>query len=74
MEIIKTSSTFCTCKDYDCENNPRNHDEGCNKCVESSVEDREIPVCFFNSISEKDADEVTDFSYKGFADFVMAHS
>jgi len=73
MTYSKTSSRFCTCKNYNCENNPINHDKGCNKCVESSVIDREIPVCFFNSISEKDADKVTDFSYKGFAEFVMSH-
>ncbi len=73
MIINKISSNFCTCKDYDCKNNPKNHDEGCNRCIESSLKDREIPFCFFNTISKVDAEKVKDFSYKGFAEFVISH-
>lgn len=65
---------FCTCTDYTCQYNPQNHSDGCDRCIKISLEDGEIPRCFFNAISEKDAVDVTDFTYRNFASFVLSHS
>lgn len=62
---------FCPCTDYECKNNPCNHSDGCDRCIKSSLEDGEIPVCFFIGVSEKEASSVTDFTYEGFANFVL---
>jgi hypothetical protein len=64
---------FCTCFNHDCEMNPRNHDNGCDGCIKINLRGGAIPICFFIDISEKDAKEVTNFSYENFAKFVQQH-
>jgi hypothetical protein len=67
---MKSSSPFCTCTDYGCENNPVNHGDGCNPCIESSVDDREIPRCFFIKAGD-DVDVREDWSFEAFAAVVL---
>ncbi len=65
-----TGSRFCPCTDYTCKFNPQNHDQGCDLCVEDSVNCREIPKCFFLKVNE-DISGITDWSFEAFADFVI---
>ena len=64
-----SGSSFCPCDDHACDLNPVNHDKGCDLCVEDSVKTREIPKCFFMKVREN-VDDVTDWSFESFADFV----
>ena len=63
---------FCTCPDHECKNNPINHEEGCILCVEKCLEENEIPTCFFRKI-EPDMSRKQDYTFKGFAKFVVDH-
>jgi len=60
---------FCTCDDYACKLNPVNHDQGCNLCIEDSLEKKEIPSCFFKIVSP-DLSNRTDWSFEGFAELI----
>lgn len=72
MRIMSNNQHFCTCIDYECEFNPKNHSDGCNRCIESSLEDEEIPTCFFRKISA-DISEVKDFKFEDFTNFYLKH-
>lgn len=63
---------FCTCTDFGCEFNPKNHSNGCDPCIKSSLEDEEIPTCFFRKISE-DISEVKEFTFEDFTNFFLKH-
>ncbi|MGL4484376.1 MAG: DUF6485 family protein [Anaerovoracaceae bacterium] len=66
MSGNKSSSPFCTCDDHDCEFNPVNHNDGCNRCVEDSIKTNEIPKCFFLKTGAN-LDGWEDWSFEGFA-------
>ena len=63
---------FCTCTDLACPLHPENHEKGCDLCIEKNLRQREMPTCFFLSVS-KDIDEVTEFTVEGFVDFYLKH-
>jgi hypothetical protein len=63
---------FCACGDSACPLNPRNHDKGCDLCIRKCLGAGEIPSCFFLAVSP-DLSGRTDYSYRGFADHVIAH-
>lgn len=60
----------CPCDDSTCEFNPMNHNDGCDRCIASSVEDKEIPKCFFQAAGG-DIDTIEDWSFESFAKTVM---
>ncbi|MGN0734067.1 MAG: DUF6485 family protein [Emergencia sp.] len=41
---------FCTCTDLNCPNHPRNHDQGCTKCIAKNLALREVPTCIFKKV------------------------
>lgn len=62
-------SEFCTCTYTNCPHHPRNHDEGCSKCIEKNLRQREIPYCFFlllDGVETREGD-----SFESFAKLVM---
>lgn len=67
------SKEFCSCTDLNCPNHPTNHAKGCNLCILKCLKLGEIPSCFFNDIS-KEKPENGDYSYKGFANFILKHN
>ena len=64
------SVDFCTCQDRECKLHPSNHDDGCSRCVKKNLAVREVPSCFYRRL-EPDMDRKQDYSFKGFADFVL---
>ena len=60
----------CPCDNSSCEFNPVNHDKGCDLCIASSVEDREIPKCFFQ-VAGGDIGSIEDWSFENFANIVL---
>lgn len=64
---------FCTCKNYGCEFNPRNHDQGCNLCIQVCLKDSALPSCFFKAVAEdlKDVAIINDSSYQAFAKLIL---
>lgn len=60
---------FCSCTDYNCPNNPVNHEEGCDRCVEKCLNQNEIPACFFHKAEGLPADD-RKHSFSGFARYV----
>lgn len=68
---IKNKVEFCTCSDYDCPNNPRNHDKGCTPCIEKNLGTGEIPSCFFNKIDPDKKEDRGDYMRADFARIVM---
>lgn len=61
---------FCTCLDYACKSHPSNHDKGCTLCVAKNLAEQEIPACFFRKL-QPDMEREMDYSFKGFAGFVL---
>lgn len=59
----------CPCDDHECKYNPANHDKGCDLCVEISIEDKELPKCFFQKAGG-DIGKITDWSFESFARIV----
>lgn len=68
-----SSSEFCTCKNYNCNFNPRNHDKGCDPCIQVCLKDSALPSCFFRAVSEnlKDVEVIKDSSYEAFAKLIL---
>ena len=64
------SSHFCTCNDTSCQFNPANHDQGCDLCIEDSLETKEIPKCFFLKVVDN-TDDISDWSFESFAKLVL---
>lgn len=62
--------TFCTCADHVCRNNPVNHDNGCTPCIAKCLANGEIPTCFYHKL-KPDMDRKQDYTFKGFANFVL---
>lgn len=60
---------FCTCVDFECACNPKNHDRGCTPCIAKNLEENHIPVCFYR-IMEPDMAREQDYTFQGFARFV----
>jgi hypothetical protein len=63
---------FCTCKVVGCQFHPANHDKGCDLCIQKNLRTGEIPGCFWLKIHD-DISTWTDFSFKGFAEFVKLY-
>ena len=63
---------FCTCVDHECRCNPLNHPHGCTPCIAKCLAENEIPVCFYRKI-EPNMDRKQDYTFKGFANFVIDH-
>lgn len=63
---------FCTCTDYSCPFNPKNHDKGCDLCILNCLTKKEIPSCFFKKIS-LEKPENNDYTFNGFANFVKKY-
>ncbi len=63
---------FCTCRDYKCKNHPRNHSHGCDPCIKKNLNSGEIPACFFRAVSPE-INDLRQFTYESFADFVIKH-
>jgi hypothetical protein len=64
-------SNFCPCKNYECEFNPHNHEDGCDRCMEDSIKTREIPRCLFEQvIGEEDINSIEDWSFENFASYI----
>jgi len=66
------SGHFCTCTNFDCQLNPKNHSSGCDLCIKDSLEVDEIPTCFFRRISA-DISDVKEFTFESFVDFFLTH-
>lgn len=66
---MKKIEELCTCDDYSCPYNPRNHSQGCNLCIEKNLNCREIPSCFFNML--EDTKDRTSFKWEDFAELVL---
>lgn len=56
---------FCTCEDYKCPLNPKNHDNGCEPCIKKNLAKGEIPTCFFKMVCG-DISGVKKFDVHGF--------
>lgn len=61
---------FCTCTDLNCPLHPKNHDKGCDLCIQKNLRMKEIPSCFFKAV-DSDTSGVDDFSFEGFARFLQ---
>lgn len=48
---MREAKDYCTCTDYQCLCHPRNHDQGCNLCIQKNLKQKEIPSCFFHDIN-----------------------
>lgn len=59
------NADFCSCEDYKCPLNPKNHDKGCTPCISKNLKNGEIPTCFFKSVNE-DTSNVKKFDVQGF--------
>ena len=59
------NDTFCTCEDYKCPLNPKNHDKGCSPCISKNLKKGEIPTCLFKMVNE-DISGVEKFDVHGF--------
>lgn len=58
---------FCSCGDLSCSNHPGNHSDGCTRCIEKNLRQREVPACFFHLLSGTP----TDYSFSDFARLVL---
>ena len=48
MNDASDAKDLCTCKSYKC--NPVENDQKCTLCIQTSLKQKEIPVCFFHAI------------------------
>ena len=62
------SDHFCTCTVENCQNNPRNHDKGCDPCIKKNLANDEIPVCFWRKVSD-DLSGVKRYKMEDFVKF-----
>ncbi len=54
---MKDAKDFCTCTDTRCPCHPINRDQGCSRCIQKNLREKEIPSCFFHDIAcEKPTD------------------
>lgn len=61
---------FCSCNDYKCPFNPKNHNNGCTSCIAKCLKAHEIPSCFFNDIG-KTTSTKSDYTFYSFAKKVI---
>ncbi len=59
---------FCTCRDKECKLHPRNHDLGCDPCIQKNLKAGEIPGCFFRLVDD-DLSQLKEFTIESFAEF-----
>lgn len=59
---------FCTCRDLKCKLHPRNHERGCDLCVQKNLKRGEIPSCFFRLIRD-DLSGLSEFTIESFVGF-----
>ncbi len=59
---------FCTCGDAACPLNPRNHDKGCDLCIQKCLRLRELPSCFFKLVNP-DISGLDEFTLGSFVKF-----
>ena len=63
---------FCTCTDTRCPNHPRNHEDGCTRCIRKNLLMREIPTCFFKLL--EDCEVRTSYKFEDFAALVLSRT
>jgi len=63
---------FCSCRDFQCQNHPRNHAQGCDPCIKKNLQNGEIPGCFFRAVSSE-IGGLKQFTFESFAEFVLKH-
>lgn len=66
----KNNVQFCTCGDLSCLNHPRNHNNGCTKCIAKNLAMGEIPTCFFKKVDPEY--NGPKYFYKDFASLVKS--
>ena len=62
---------FCTCVSETCPHHPRNHNYQCTACIEKSLRNHEIPICFFNEIGNGKPVK-SNYTFLKFAEKVMS--
>lgn len=63
---------FCACRDFQCQNHPHNHTQGCDPCIQKNLKNGEIPACFFRTVSPE-ISGLKQFTFESFAEFVLKH-
>ena len=74
-EILVTDKHFCSCTDSKCPLNPNNPNcrhRTCDRCIRKCLKAGEIPSCFFKDI-HADTSGTSDYTYRGFADYLNEH-
>jgi hypothetical protein len=67
---MNDAKDFCTCTDLKCPCHPKNHERGCDLCIQKNLRQKEIPSCFFRDIGVKKPTE--NWHYEDFAALVQA--
>jgi hypothetical protein len=65
---MESREHFCTCGDLKCKLHPRNHDRGCDPCIQKNLKRREIPSCFFRLVHD-DLSGLKEFTIESFVKF-----
>lgn len=58
----------CSCNDTKCKFHPKNHNYGCDLCIQKNLKVKEIPSCFFKLYID-DLSKIHDFSIDSFVKF-----
>ncbi|QAT42789.1 DUF6485 family protein [Aminipila luticellarii] len=64
---------FCTCGDKECKFNPRNHNMGCDPCIQKNLSEGEIPSCFFHLVHD-DTSELQEFTMGSFVKYYQKYA
>ncbi|MEL7659128.1 MAG: DUF6485 family protein [Bacillota bacterium] len=66
-----TGSPYCPANQESKFAMPGYETNGCDSCVESSLNNNEIPKCFFCKVEEEGPLKSKDFSFNSFAEKIM---
>jgi hypothetical protein len=61
---------FCMCHVDTCPNNPRNHDKGCDPCMQKILDLGEVPACVWNNL-QKGFNSKSEWSIPRFVQYCM---